>query len=52
LTEIEKEEIDRAIALSLSEADPKGKKVIGESYAFCFFMYLLIKIRNSVCQVT
>ncbi|XP_047163465.1 protein DA1-related 1-like [Vigna umbellata] len=28
LTEIEKEEIDRAIALSLSEADPKGKGVI------------------------
>ncbi|KAH1221796.1 Protein DA1-related 1 [Glycine max] len=29
LTDIEKEEIGRAIALSLSEADKKGKKVIG-----------------------
>lgn len=28
LTDIEREEIDRAIALSLSEEDPKGKKVI------------------------
>ncbi|KAL1369672.1 hypothetical protein HN51_000052 [Arachis hypogaea] len=28
LTDVEREEIDRAIALSLSEEDPKGKKVI------------------------
>jgi len=34
LMDIEKEEIDRAIALSLSEADQKGKKVIGEICAF------------------
>ena len=30
LTDFEKEEIDRAIALSLSEEDLKGKKVIGK----------------------
>lgn len=34
LTDIEKEEIDRAIALSLSEEDQKGKKVIGKIYTF------------------
>lgn len=34
LTDIEREEIDRAIALSLSEEDHKGKKVIGKIYAF------------------
>ncbi|XP_022641057.1 protein DA1-related 1-like isoform X2 [Vigna radiata var. radiata] len=32
--EIEKEEIDRAIALSLSKADPKGKKVIEDDSEF------------------
>ena len=34
LTDIEKEDIDRAIALSLSEEDHKGKKVVGKIYAF------------------
>ncbi|KAG5010406.1 hypothetical protein JHK87_018921 [Glycine soja] len=34
LTDIEKEDIDRAIALSLSEDDHKGKKVVGKIYAF------------------
>lgn len=34
LTDIEKEDIDRAIALSLSEEDHlKGKKVVGKIYA-------------------
>jgi len=44
LTEIEKEEIDRAIALSLSEADPKGKKVIGEIYACAVLCNFLLKL--------
>ncbi|KAG5100001.1 hypothetical protein JHK82_045053 [Glycine max] len=39
--DIEKEEIDRAIALSLSEADQKGKKVIGEICAFSNGPYVL-----------
>lgn len=34
LTDFEREEIDRAIALSLSEEDPKGKKVVGKIYVF------------------
>ena len=34
LTDIEKEDIDLAIALSLSEDDHKGKKVVGKIYAF------------------
>lgn len=34
LTDVEKEDIDCAIALSLSEEDQKGKKVIGKVYAF------------------
>lgn len=33
LTDLEKEDIDRAIALSLSEEDLKGKKVVGKIYA-------------------
>lgn len=43
LTDIEREEIDRAIALSLSEEDYKGKKVVGKVHVFanqwlkCFF---------------
>jgi hypothetical protein len=35
LNDIEREEIDRAIALSLAEEDHKGKKVIGKIYVFC-----------------
>lgn len=44
LTDIEREEIDRAIALSLSEEDYKGKKVVGKVHVFanqwlkCFFV--------------
>jgi hypothetical protein len=35
LTDVEKEDIDRAIALSLSEEDLKGKKVVvGKIYDF------------------
>jgi len=34
LTDVEKEDIDRAIALSLSEEDLRGKKVVGKIYAF------------------
>jgi hypothetical protein len=34
LNDIEREEIDRAIALSLAEEDHKGKKVIGKIYVF------------------
>ena len=34
LTDIEKQDIDRAIALSLSEEDHKGIKVVGKIYAF------------------
>jgi len=37
LNDFEREEIDRAIAISLSEVseeDHKGKKVIGKIYAF------------------
>lgn len=43
MTEIEREEIDRAIALSLAEADPKGKKVMGEIYAFAVLCNFLLK---------
>lgn len=34
LTDIEKEEIECAIALSLSEEDHKGKRPVGKIHAF------------------
>ena len=36
-SDFDKDEIECAIALSLSEADEKGKKVIGEFHYYCNF---------------
>ena len=45
LTDTEKEDIDRAIALSLSEQDQKGKQVVGMFYGFCTFICWFIWLR-------
>lgn len=44
LTDIEKEEIDCAIALSMSEEDHKGKKVIGKLHSLSVLTSYMVQI--------
>ena len=50
LTDIEREEIDCAIALSLSEEDHKGKKLIGKLHGLSVLTLNMIQLSGEVCS--